>query len=72
MYSDNRATAGHGGSGGAEAAAGEREFGEFDPGVSESAARHRGGERRAEREPSIKRHRAALERGDGDPQTAAR
>ncbi len=72
MYSDNRATAGHGGSGGAEAAAGEREFGEFDPGVSESAARHRGGERRAEREPSIKRHRAALELGDGDPQTTAR
>lgn len=68
MYSDNRATAGHGGSGGAEAAAGEREFGEFDPGVSESAAGHHGGgERRAERKPTIKRHRPALEFRDGDP-----
>lgn len=67
MHSDNRATAGHGGSGGAEAAAGERELGEFDPGVSESSAGHHGGERRAEREPTIKRHRPALELRDGDP-----
>lgn len=66
MYSNNRAPAGHGGSGGVEAAAGEREFGEFDPGVTESAAWHHGGERGAE-QPTNKRHRPPLEHRDSDP-----
>lgn len=62
MHSYHRETAGHGGSGGTETAAGEREFGESDPGVFESTAGHHGGKRRAERESTTVRDKLALER----------